>query len=82
MVDILIYCTTVLIYDTRRDLSTCLTLKIEDDAKWQQIQAIEVLVAIDKRRMEIAQLEGIIPTRSDVVRAALENYLGIKVSDQ
>ena len=42
----------------------------------------EVLVAIDKKRMEIAQAKGIIPTRSDVVRAALENYLGIKVSDQ
>jgi hypothetical protein len=39
----------------------------------------EVLVAIDKKRMEIAQVEGIIPTRSDIVRTALGNYLGIKV---
>ncbi|MBT8581173.1 hypothetical protein G6653_00020 [Polynucleobacter paneuropaeus] len=39
----------------------------------------EVLVAIDKKRMEIAQVEGIIPTRSDIVRAALGSYLGIKM---
>jgi len=41
----------------------------------------EVLVAIDKKRMEIAQVEGIIPTRSDIVRTALGNYLGIKMTD-
>jgi hypothetical protein len=39
----------------------------------------EVLVAIDKKRMEIAQVEGIIPTRSDIVRAALGSYLGINM---
>jgi len=41
----------------------------------------EVLVAIDKKRMEIAQAKGIIPTRSDIVRNALERYLQIKIGD-
>jgi hypothetical protein len=40
----------------------------------------ETLVAVDKKRMEIAAQMGKIPTRSDVVRIALETYL--KSSDE
>ncbi|TRZ99857.1 MAG: ribbon-helix-helix protein, CopG family [Rhodocyclaceae bacterium] len=34
-----------------------------------------VLKAIDRKRMELAEQTGQIPTRSDVVRVALETYL-------
>ena len=34
---------------------------------------------IDKKRIELASTLKVIPTRSDVVRFALENYLGISV---
>ncbi len=40
----------------------------------------ETLMAVDKKRMEIATQMGKIPTRSDVVRIALETYL--KGSDE
>lgn len=35
----------------------------------------EVLLAIDRKRMEIAERTGEIPTRSDIVRDALAAYL-------
>ncbi|MFZ4538787.1 hypothetical protein [Propionivibrio sp.] len=35
----------------------------------------ELLVAIDKKRLEMAHAQGTIPTRSDVVRAAIERFL-------
>lgn len=35
----------------------------------------ETLIAIDKKRMELAHQSGEIPTRSEVVRIALEQYL-------
>jgi hypothetical protein len=34
-----------------------------------------ILKAIDRKRMELAEQTGQIPTRSDVVRIALETYL-------
>lgn len=34
-----------------------------------------ILKAIDRKRMELAEQTGEIPTRSDVVRIALETYL-------
>lgn len=40
-------------------------------------KTIEVL---DKKRMELQPELKKIPTRSDVVRLALEKYLGVKVS--
>lgn len=42
-----------------------LAVRVEDD----------LLIAIDKKRMEMAESSGTIPTRSDVVRIALEHYL-------
>ena len=35
----------------------------------------EMIAAIDKKRMEIAEREGSIPTRSDIVRMAIEAFL-------
>ncbi len=37
-----------------------------------------LLHAIDQKRMEIAQSTGTIPTRSDIVRMALEEFLSKK----
>lgn len=37
--------------------------------------------AIDKKRIELSQALGSIPSRSDVVRLALEAYLGIDLSE-
>ena len=34
-----------------------------------------ILKAIDQKRLELAKSTGAIPTRSDVVRLALEEYL-------
>lgn len=36
---------------------------------------------IDKKRIELASTMKIIPTRSDVVRYALESYLGISLKE-
>ncbi len=36
---------------------------------------------IDKKRIELAASMKIIPTRSDVVRFALENYLGASIAE-
>lgn len=36
---------------------------------------------IDKKRIELASTMKIIPTRSDVVRFALEKYLGITMAE-
>lgn len=36
---------------------------------------------IDKKRIDLASTMKIIPTRSDVVRYALESYLGITLSE-
>jgi|GEM_PF-1084262 len=36
---------------------------------------------IDKKRIDLASTMKIIPTRSDVVRYALESYLGITMSE-
>ncbi len=36
---------------------------------------------IDKKRIELAASMKIIPTRSDVVRYALENYLGTSIAE-
>ena len=38
----------------------------------------ELLAAIDKKRLELAQQLGTIPTRSDIVRIAIEKFLGLK----
>ena len=37
--------------------------------------------AIDKKRIELSRKMGTIPSRSDVVRLALESYLGIDLSE-
>lgn len=37
--------------------------------------------AIDKKRIELSDKLGSIPSRSDVVRFALENYLGVDLSE-
>jgi len=39
----------------------------------------DVETAIDARRVELSTALGRIPSRSDVVRLALEAYLGIKI---
>jgi len=39
----------------------------------------DVEAAIDARRVELSSALGRIPSRSDVVRLALEAYLGIKI---
>lgn len=36
--------------------------------------------AIDKKRIELSKTLGTIPSRSDVVRFALETYLGVDLS--
>ena len=36
---------------------------------------------IDKRRIELAPTMKVIPTRSDVVRFALESYLGVRLAE-
>jgi len=36
---------------------------------------------IDKKRVDLASTMKVIPTRSDVVRYALESYLGITMSE-
>jgi hypothetical protein len=36
---------------------------------------------IDKKRIELAATMKVIPTRSDVVRYALENYLGTSIAE-
>lgn len=36
---------------------------------------------IDKKRIELASTLKVIPTRSDVVRYALESYLGVSVKE-
>lgn len=36
---------------------------------------------IDKKRIDLASTMKVIPTRSDVVRYALESYLGIKMDE-
>lgn len=36
--------------------------------------------AIDKKRIELSKTLGTIPSRSDVVRFALEAYLGVDLS--
>jgi len=38
--------------------------------------------AIDAKRIELARLHGTIPTRSDVVRLALESYLGVSLDTE
>ena len=38
----------------------------------------ELIAAIDRRRLDLAKESGRIPTRSDIVRLALEKFLGIK----
>ena len=37
--------------------------------------------AIDKKRIELSRKLGTIPSRSEVVRFALESYLGVDLSD-
>jgi hypothetical protein len=37
--------------------------------------------AIDKKRIELSKKLGSIPSRSDVVRFALEDYLGVDLSE-
>jgi Arc/MetJ-type ribon-helix-helix transcriptional regulator len=37
--------------------------------------------AIDKKRIALSAKLGVIPSRSDVVRFALEAYLGVDLSD-
>ena len=37
--------------------------------------------AIDKKRIELSRKLGTIPSRSDVVRFALESYLGVDLSE-
>jgi hypothetical protein len=37
--------------------------------------------AIDKKRIELSAKLGSIPSRSDVVRFALENYLGVDLTE-
>lgn len=41
----------------------------------------ELEALIDKKRIELASTLKVIPTRSDVVRYALESYLGVSVSE-
>ena len=38
----------------------------------------ELIAAIDRRRLDLAKESGRIPTRSDIVRLALEKFLGIR----
>ena len=41
----------------------------------------ELAKLIDKKRVQLSSQLGVIPSRSDVVRFALETYLGVKLSD-
>lgn len=41
----------------------------------------ELVAAIDAKRVALRDLVGSIPSRSDVVRLALEAYLGVEPSD-
>lgn len=41
----------------------------------------ELEQAIDEKRVELRATLGVIPSRSDVLRLALEAYLGIKLSE-
>lgn len=41
----------------------------------------ELAQLIDKKRVQLSTQLGMIPSRSDVVRFALESYLGVKLSD-
>ena len=41
----------------------------------------ELAQLIDKKRVQLSTQLGLIPLRSDVVRFALESYLGVKLSD-
>lgn len=41
----------------------------------------ELAKLIDKKRVQLSSQLGTIPSRSDVVRFALESYLGVKLSD-
>lgn len=38
----------------------------------------ELIAAIERKRMDVAKESGLIPTRSDIVRMALEEFLGLK----
>jgi len=40
----------------------------------------ELIMSLDKKRIELQPKLGKIPTRSDVMRYALEQFLGIKKS--
>jgi hypothetical protein len=42
----------------------------------------EIEAIIDAKRIELAKTLRTIPTRSDVVRLALEAYLGVRFDDQ
>ncbi len=42
----------------------------------------ELIAAIDKRRMDLAKESGVIPNRSEIVRLAIEKFLGIKPSNK
>ena len=41
----------------------------------------ELAEFIDKKRIELSTTMKVIPTRSDVVRYALESYLGVSLAD-
>ena len=41
----------------------------------------ELETAIDEKRIELMETMKVIPTRSDVVRYALESYLGISLAE-
>jgi hypothetical protein len=41
----------------------------------------ELAAFIDKKRIDLSSSMKVIPTRSDVVRYALENYLGVSLAD-
>lgn len=40
----------------------------------------DLLESVDSKREELASEFGFIPTRSDIMRAALETYLGMEVT--
>lgn len=41
----------------------------------------ELEALIDRKRIELASTMGAIPSRSDVVRYALESYLGVSLAE-
>jgi metal-responsive CopG/Arc/MetJ family transcriptional regulator len=49
-------------------------LNIRVDRKLEQ--------ALDEKRIEYSRLLGYIPSRSEIVRTAIEQFLNIKASDQ